>query len=36
MLGGTNLPRVGGYNQAVVLDAIRTSAAKGGERTLVT
>ncbi|GAB2966571.1 ROK family transcriptional regulator [Streptomyces pseudoechinosporeus] len=22
--GGTNLPRVGGYNQAVVLDAIRT------------
>ncbi|MFC4499579.1 MULTISPECIES: ROK family transcriptional regulator [Streptomyces] len=23
-LGGTNLPRVGGYNQAVVLDAIRT------------
>jgi predicted NBD/HSP70 family sugar kinase len=24
MLGGTNLPRVGGYNQAVVLDAIRT------------
>jgi predicted NBD/HSP70 family sugar kinase len=23
--GGTNLPRVGGYNQAVVLDAIRTS-----------
>lgn len=24
MNGGTNLPRVGGYNQAVVLDAIRT------------
>ncbi|MDW6059731.1 ROK family transcriptional regulator [Streptomyces sp. FXJ1.4098] len=24
MRGGTNLPRVGGYNQAVVLDAIRT------------
>ncbi|MFJ2607225.1 ROK family protein [Streptomyces sp. NPDC091279] len=24
MLGGTNLPRVGGFNQAVVLDAIRT------------
>ncbi|NGO08020.1 ROK family transcriptional regulator [Streptomyces sp. HC44] len=24
MPGGTNLPRVGGYNQAVVLDAIRT------------
>src|SRR3954466_10000750 len=24
MLSGTNLPRVGGYNQAVVLDAIRT------------
>jgi predicted NBD/HSP70 family sugar kinase len=24
-LGGTNLPRVGGYNQAVVLDAIRTA-----------
>ena len=23
--GGTNLPRVGGYNQAVVLDAIRTA-----------
>lgn len=22
---GTNLPRVGGYNQAVVLDAVRTS-----------
>ncbi|MEU1514555.1 ROK family transcriptional regulator [Streptomyces sp. NPDC005811] len=26
-LGGTNLPRVGGYNQAVVLDAIRTRGA---------
>jgi predicted NBD/HSP70 family sugar kinase len=25
MLSGTNLPRVGGYNQAVVLDAIRTT-----------
>ncbi|MEW1860318.1 ROK family transcriptional regulator [Streptomyces sp. NBC_00669] len=23
--GGTNLPRVGGYNQAVILDAIRTA-----------
>lgn len=25
--GGTNLPRVGGYNQAVVLDAIRTAGS---------
>jgi predicted NBD/HSP70 family sugar kinase len=32
MRSGTNLPAVGGYNQAVILDAVRRSGAEGVSR----